>query len=134
MIAARDSPRNCAGGVTTEAICNNPLARQQNLARHLGAVPRHRADDWPIFFGLLVHRCLVSMERRVSPIFFAWVAFLVFSRARVVRRLPLPPVMSNSPVLLQSPFPIRHNAPIRSTKGFPIRNLTAAQAMARAQD
>ena len=43
VITAGDRAGNSAGGVTAEAIGHEPFAIEQNFARRLRGVPRHRA-------------------------------------------------------------------------------------------
>src|SRR5205823_1900968 len=81
MITTRDGARNGTGGIPAESVGHQPFASQQNFAGHLRAVPRHCPHDRPIFFQLLVHRCLVSMEKWISRTSFAPAAFSALSRA-----------------------------------------------------
>src|SRR6266700_4283723 len=69
MIATRDRAGNGAGGITAESVGHKPLASKQKLARHLRSVPRHRTDDGPDCFKLLVPHLSMSTARLVQPHF-----------------------------------------------------------------
>src|ERR1700694_1411618 len=76
MIATRHRARNGAGGITAEPVGHEPFASKQKLARHLRSVPRHRTDDRPDCFKLLVHHLSMPTARFVQP------SFLRFGKRR----------------------------------------------------
>src|SRR5438128_7096800 len=76
MIAAGDRAGNGSGGITAESIGYEPFAGKQKLARHLRAVPRHRTDDRPDCFKLLVHHSSMPTARFVQPHFLRFGCFL----------------------------------------------------------
>src|SRR5471032_2258919 len=55
MITARDRTRNCSRGITAQAVGYEPLAVEQELSRHLCAIPFHRAHDARLALQFLCH-------------------------------------------------------------------------------
>src|SRR5436190_2176521 len=55
MITPCDCAGNCAGGVTAETVCDEPLAVEQEFARHLCIVPRHCSRNRSTNLASLVH-------------------------------------------------------------------------------
>src|SRR6266576_1840659 len=64
MITPRDRARNCAGRITAEAVCHEPFAIEQELARHLRTVPRHRAHDRSTYVAFFVHETMHALPNR----------------------------------------------------------------------
>src|SRR2546430_17657243 len=123
-------PGKGAGGITAKSVGDEPFTSKQELARHLRAVPRHRTNDGPDCFKLLVHRSLAPTEKCISPIFFASAASSALSRAPNATPPRLRLAMSNYLALLRVRFRTRRSAPIRSTKVSPIRSQAAGRANA----
>src|SRR6266403_3164660 len=64
MITTRDCARDRARSVTAESVCDEPLAREQDFARHFRTVPRHRANDRPDDMRLFIHGATPSRSNR----------------------------------------------------------------------
>jgi len=64
MITPRDCARDRARSVTAETVRDEPLAREQDFARHFRAVPRHRANDRPDDVRLFIHGATPSESNR----------------------------------------------------------------------
>src|SRR6266576_1961928 len=74
MITTRNGAGNRAGGITAESVGHEPFAGKQEFARHLRAVPRHRTNDGPDCFKLLVHQSWCRWKNRSAP--FSWLRLL----------------------------------------------------------
>src|SRR6266446_9534488 len=120
MIATRDCAGDSAGGIAAESVGHEPFAVEQKLARHVRAVPRHRANHRLTGFKLLVHPLLMQTAGCVSPIFFVSVDGAELFRVRAAARWSLPPVKSNRPVSPRLLFQVRRRKPSHSTREFPI--------------
>ena len=115
VILPRDRAGDSAGGVTAQAIRDEPFAVQQNFARRLRRIPTHRPrHDWLIF---RVH---------VSPS----VCAVAWSPGWRAGRPPLRPAEASHRHSQVSRYPDRRSAFRHLTKSFPIRNQTAAPATA----
>src|SRR5260370_11773055 len=68
-MARRARPGTGAEETPAESVGHKPLASKQKLARHLRSVPRHRTDDGPDCFKLLVHHLSMSTARLVQSHF-----------------------------------------------------------------
>src|SRR6266446_2816686 len=126
MIATRDRTRDRAGGITAESVCHEPFAIEQELARHVCTIPRHRPNHGPACFKLLVHQFSMQTAKWVSPIFFFLVDGAALSPAGAAARWSLPPARSNSPASRQPLLRVHRRKPTHSTRAFPIRNRAAA--------
>src|SRR5437660_1839056 len=126
MITTRDRAGDGAGGITAESVGHEPFAIEQELARHVCTIPRHRPNHGPACFKLLVHQFSMQTAKSISPIFFVSVDGVELFQARAVARLSLPPARSNSPASRQPLLRVHRRKPTHSTRAFPIRNRAAA--------
>src|SRR6266536_3934802 len=97
MIATCDCARHSAGGITAESVGHEPFAIEQKLARHVRAVPRHRADHWLACFKLPVHPLSMQTANSISPIFFFSVGGAALSPGSAAVQWSFPTPKSNCP-------------------------------------